>query len=36
MNIDYKAVGGSVILAGPDAEHVWAGTDTGMILHLVK
>jgi hypothetical protein len=34
MAIDYKAVAGSVTLAGPDAGNVWAATDTGMILHL--
>jgi hypothetical protein len=34
MDVDYKAVAGSVILAGPDADHAWAATDTGMILHL--
>lgn len=34
MDVDYKAVARSLILAGPDAEHVWAATDTGMILHL--
>jgi len=35
MNVDYKAVARSLILAGPDADHLWAATDTGMILHLV-
>jgi hypothetical protein len=34
MDVDYKAVARSVILAGPDAEHQWLATDTGMILHL--
>ena len=34
MNVNYRAVAGSVMLAGPDREHVWAATDTGMILHL--
>jgi hypothetical protein len=24
------------VLAGPDREHLWAATDTGMILHLAK
>jgi len=24
----------TVMLAGPDTAHVWAATDTGMILHL--
>jgi len=35
MEVDYKAVARSVVLAGPDADHQWAATDTGMILHLV-
>lgn len=34
MPVDYKAVARSVILAGPDREHLWVATDTGMILHL--
>ena len=34
MNVDYRAVASSVMLAGPDPEHVWAATDTGMILKL--
>jgi hypothetical protein len=36
MDIDYKAVAGSIMLAGPDPQHVWAATDTGMILHLSR
>jgi hypothetical protein len=36
MQVDYRAVGHSVLLAGPDEDHVWAATDTGMILRLVK
>jgi hypothetical protein len=35
MPVDYKAEGRSVIMAGPDPEHMWVATDTGMILHLV-
>jgi hypothetical protein len=35
MPVDYKAVGRSLVLAGPDPEHVWAATDTGMILQMV-
>jgi Photosynthesis system II assembly factor YCF48 len=35
MDVDYKAVAGSVVLAGPDADHLWAATDTGMILRQV-
>ncbi len=34
MNVDYRAVARSVMLAGPDPEHLWAATDTGMILKL--
>jgi hypothetical protein len=34
MDVDYKATARSVVLAGPDADHMWAATDTGMILHL--
>ena len=34
MNVDYKANARSLLLAGPDADHLWAATDTGMILHL--
>jgi photosystem II stability/assembly factor-like uncharacterized protein len=34
MEVDYKAVARALILAGPDADHLWAATDTGMILHL--
>jgi photosystem II stability/assembly factor-like uncharacterized protein len=34
MRVDYRAVAQSLVLAGPDAEHLWAATDTGMILRL--
>ncbi len=34
MPVDYRAVAQSLVLAGPDADHLWAATDTGMILHL--
>jgi len=34
MPVDYRAVAQSLVLAGPDAGHLWAGTDTGMILRL--
>jgi len=34
MPVDYKAVAKSVVIAGPDPEHMWVATDTGMILHL--
>lgn len=35
MHVDYKANARAVMLAGPDADHQWAATDTGMILHLL-
>jgi hypothetical protein len=34
MPVDYRAIAQSLVLAGPDAEHLWAATDTGMILRL--
>jgi photosystem II stability/assembly factor-like uncharacterized protein len=34
MSVDYRAVAQAIILAGSDAEHLWAATDTGMILRL--
>lgn len=34
MPVDYKAVARSVVMAGPDQDHMWVATDTGMILHL--
>ncbi|HXP84922.1 MAG TPA: YCF48-related protein [Bryobacteraceae bacterium] len=33
MDVDYKAVARALVLAGPDPAHLWAATDTGMILH---
>jgi hypothetical protein len=36
MTVDYRAVGHSVLIAGPDEDHVWAATDMGLILKLVK
>jgi hypothetical protein len=36
MVVDYRAVAHSVLLAGTDENHVWAATDTGMILKLVR
>ena len=36
MDVDYRAVATTLTLAGPDPDHLWAATDTGMILHLVK
>ena len=35
MDVNYKAVAGSVKLAGTDEQHLWAATDTGMILRMV-
>ena len=35
MAVDYRAVAHSAIIAGPDENHVWIATDTGMILKLV-
>ncbi len=34
MAVDYKAAARSVMIAGPDSDHLWVATDTGMILHL--
>jgi hypothetical protein len=36
MPVDYRAVAQSLVLAGPDPDHLWAATDTGMILHLSR
>jgi hypothetical protein len=36
MPVDYRAVAHSVIIAGPDDQHLWIATDTGMILKLVN
>jgi hypothetical protein len=35
MKVDKRAAGVRVLLAGPDAEHLWAATDTGMLLKMV-
>ncbi len=35
MKVDYRAVAHSAIIAGPDEDHLWIATDTGMILKLV-
>lgn len=35
MKVDYRAVAHSTIIAGPDENHLWIATDTGMILKLV-
>ena len=34
MKVDYRAVAHSAIIAGPDEDHLWIATDTGMILKL--
>lgn len=34
MEVDYRAVGRRVVLAGAGPGHLWAATDTGMILKL--
>lgn len=36
MTVDYRAVAHRVMIAGPDKEHLWIATDTGMILKLVN
>jgi hypothetical protein len=36
MPVDYRAEATTLTLAGPDAKHLWAATDTGMILRLVE
>jgi photosystem II stability/assembly factor-like uncharacterized protein len=36
MPVDYRAEATTLTLAGPDPRHVWAATDTGMILRLVE
>jgi hypothetical protein len=36
MEVDYRATATTLVLAGPDPDHLWLATDTGMILHLVK
>jgi hypothetical protein len=29
MEVDYRAVATTLILAGPDRQHLWAATETG-------
>lgn len=36
MAVDYRAVAQRLVMAGPDKQHLWAATDTGMILRLVN
>jgi hypothetical protein len=35
MRVDYRAVAHRAMIAGPDENHLWIATDTGMILKLV-
>ena len=35
MKVDYRAVAHRAIIRGPDPDHLWIATDTGMILRLV-
>ncbi len=35
MTVDYRAVAHRAMIAGPDENHLWIGTDTGIILKLV-
>ncbi len=36
MKVDYRAVAHSAMIAGPDEDHLWIATDTGMVLKLVR
>ncbi len=36
MPVDYRAVAHRAMIAGPDQDHLWIATDTGLILNLVK
>jgi hypothetical protein len=36
MPVDYRAVARRVWLASPNADNVWAATDTGFILKLER
>jgi photosystem II stability/assembly factor-like uncharacterized protein len=35
MPVDYRAVAHRAMIAGPDEDHLWIATDTGIILNLV-
>ncbi len=35
MPVDYRAVAHRAMIAGPDEDHLWIATDTGLILNLV-
>ena len=36
MPVDYRAVAHAALITGPDEQHLWIATDTGMILKLVQ
>jgi len=36
MPVSYRAIAHDIVLAGTDPTHMWAATDTGMILKLVE
>jgi hypothetical protein len=36
MEVDYRASGHRAVLAVADPTHIWAGTDTGIILKLIR
>ena len=36
LSADYRAEAHRVMLAAPDSGNIWAATDTGMILKLVR
>jgi hypothetical protein len=36
MPVDYRAVAHRAMIAGPDENHLWIATDTGMILRLIN
>ena len=35
LNVGDSVQARQVIVTGPDPEHLWVATDTGMILHLI-
>jgi hypothetical protein len=35
MPVDYRAVAHRALIAGPDPDHLWIATDTGLILSLI-
>ncbi|MBV9769076.1 MAG: hypothetical protein JOZ32_05850 [Bryobacterales bacterium] len=36
MDVDYRAVAQSAVIAAPDDRHMWVATDTGEILNMVE